>query len=100
VVLFVAELFVPVLAGKAPADLVFTVRDGGPLRHSRFIARVFRLAVAAAGLDAELRFHDSRHTCAALLIAQGAHPRAIMERRGHSSITVTMDTYGHLLPSA
>jgi hypothetical protein len=41
---------------------------------------------------------DLRHTCAALLIAQGAHPRAIMERLGHSSITVTLDTYGHLLP--
>jgi integrase len=33
-----------------------------------------------------------------MLIAQGAHPRAIMERMGHSTITVTLDTYGHLLP--
>lgn len=32
-------------------------------------------------------------------IAQGAHPRAIMERLGHSSITVTIDTYGHLFPA-
>jgi integrase-like protein len=46
-----------------------------------------------------LRFHDLRHTCAALLIAEGAHPRAIMERLGHSSITVTLNTYGHLFPS-
>jgi integrase len=33
-----------------------------------------------------------------MLIAQSAHPRAIMERLGHSSIQVTLDTYGHLFP--
>ena len=44
------------------------------------------------------RFHDLRHSYAAMLIGQGAHPRAIMERMGHSTITVTLDTYGHLLP--
>jgi hypothetical protein len=33
-----------------------------------------------------------------MLIAQGAHPRAIMERMGHSTITVTLDNYGHLFP--
>jgi hypothetical protein len=33
-----------------------------------------------------------------LLIAEGAHARALMERMGHSSITVTLNTYGHLLP--
>jgi hypothetical protein len=38
---------------------------------------------------------DLRHTCAALLIAQGAHPKAMMEGLGHSSITVTLDRYGH-----
>lgn len=47
-----------------------------------------------------LRFHDLRHTCASLLIAAGAHPKAIQERLGHSTITITMtlDRYGHLLP--
>ena len=35
---------------------------------------------------------------AALLIAERAHPRAIMERLGHSTITVTLDTYGHMFP--
>jgi hypothetical protein len=39
-----------------------------------------------------------RHTCAALVIAQGAHPRAIADRLGHSTIRVTMDVYGHLPP--
>ncbi len=40
-----------------------------------------------------------RHTCAALLIADGHHPKAIMELMGHSTINVTLDTYGHLFPS-
>ena len=43
-----------------------------------------------------LRFHDLRHTCASLLIAQGAHPKVIQERLGHASITTTMNRYGHL----
>ena len=60
---------------------------------------MFRPAVKAAGLPAALRFHDLRHTHAALLIADGWHPLAISRRLGHSTITVTMDRYGHLLPS-
>ena len=43
--------------------------------------------------------HDLRHTSVSLLIEIGAHPKVIQERLGHSSITVTMDVYGHLFPS-
>ena len=95
---FVAEELAPLLAGKGPDDLVFTAPGGGPLRHTRFLRFVFRPAAKAVGLPAKLRFRDLRHTCAALLIAQGAHPRAITDRLGHSTIRVTMDVYGHLLP--
>jgi hypothetical protein len=45
------------------------------------------------------RWHDLRHTSVALAIANGAHPKAIQERIGHSSITITFDRYGHLFPS-
>lgn len=79
--------------------LVFTSPTGTPLRHNLFYARHFKPAVVWAGLPEALRFHDLRHTCAALLIAQGAHPKAMMERLGHSSIEVTLDRYGHLFPS-
>ena len=79
--------------------LVFTSAEGKPLRHHLWYPRHFKPAVRRAGLRPELRFHDLRHTCAALLIAQGAHPKAIMERLGHSSIEVTLDRYGHLFPS-
>ncbi|HZT97414.1 MAG TPA: site-specific integrase [Chloroflexota bacterium] len=76
---------------------VFPGPDGGALRHKNWYSRHFKPAVKRAGLDG-VRFHDLRHTYAGFLIAQGAHPRAIMERMGHSSITVTLNTYGHLLP--
>lgn len=87
--------------GNGPEALVFPGAQGGPLRHGNFYRRHFREGVSAA-LPAEkqrLRFHDLRHTCASLLIAQGAHPKLIQARLGHSSVTITLDRYGHLLPS-
>jgi hypothetical protein len=53
--------------------------------------------VAGAGFDG-LVFHELRHTSAALAIGQSAHPLAIKERLGHSSITVTIDCCGGLFP--
>ena len=43
-----------------------------------------------------MRLHDLRHACATLLIAQGVHPRVVMEILGHSQISLTMNTYGHV----
>ena len=51
-----------------------------------------------AGLTA-IRFHDLRHGTASLLVAQGSHPRTIMEVLGHASITITMNTYAHVAPA-
>ncbi len=76
---------------------VFTSPSGEVFRHSNFYKRVFRPAVRNFGLEG-FRFHDLRHSYASMLIASGGHPRAIMERLGHSSIQVTLDTYGHLFP--
>ena len=45
-----------------------------------------------------IRFHDLRHTCATLLLAQGVAPRVVMEILGHSRIALTMNTYTHVLP--
>ena len=71
---------------------------GRPLRYSNFRNRVWIPAVTRAGLDG-LRMHDLRHTAAALMISEGAHPKAVQAQLGHSSITVSMDRYGHLFPS-
>ena len=48
-----------------------------------------------SGVD-NLRFHDLRHTAVALAVSQGAHPKAIQRRMGHSTINVTLDRDGHL----
>jgi integrase len=102
--------------------------DGGPVRHGQFVRRVFKPAVkgrpevkaravrngngeraiparpavpaAVPPSKQSIRWHDLRHTCAALLIAAGRHPLEIKTRLGHASITTTMDRYGHLFPSA
>ena len=97
---FLRELLALHIAGRAhdPDSFVFQSPAGGQLRHSSWRRRFFDPAVRDAGLS-PCRFHDLRHTCAALLIANGAHPRAIMERLGHSSVTVSLDRYGHLFPS-
>lgn len=77
---------------------MFTSAEGTALRRN-FYRRHFKPAAQRADLPPELRFHDLRHTCAALLIAQGAHPKEIQERMGHSTIRLTFDRYGHLFPS-
>jgi integrase len=82
-----------------PSDVVFTSPLGQPLRNSNFRRKIWNPAVESAGLAPGLRIHDLRHTCASLLIAQGAHPKAAQVHLGHSSISVTMDRYGHLFPS-
>lgn len=87
------------LAGKKQTDLVFEGPEGGPLRHSNWYPRHFKPAVIRSGCPTSTRFHDLRHTYAAFLIAEGAHPRAIMERMGHSTINVTLGTYGHMFPA-
>jgi integrase len=79
-----------------PDALVFTNGAGRPLSHSSFQTHHFKRAQLAAGVSC--RFHDLRHTSVALAIAEGAHPKAIQARMGHSSITVTLDRYGHLFP--
>lgn len=79
-----------------PQALVFT-SGGKPLRGSNWRTRVWLPALERAGLPA-MRIHDLRHTCAALLISQGHSPKSIQAHLGHSSIVVTLDTYGHLYP--
>jgi integrase len=104
--MFTDHLTRPLPGGAGPGALVFTAPEGGVHRHSLFMRRVFKPTIKGNKkrkikpvLPAELyglRFHDLRHTCASLLIAQGAHPKIIQERLGHSSITTTMNRYGHL----
>ena len=75
---------------------IFTAPEGGPMRHHNFVLRHFYPAAREAGMPEGLRFHDLRHTCAAILTSQGWNPKQIQMRLGHASIRTTLDRYGHL----
>jgi integrase len=77
--------------------LVFTSSLGTPL-YERNVRREFETILMAAGLPS-MRIHDLRHTCASLFLAQGVHPRVVMETLGHSQISLTLDTYSHVMPA-
>lgn len=53
-----------------------------------------------AGLTARLRLHQARHTYASFMIAAGVNAKALASFMGHSSIKVTFDLYGHLMPGS
>jgi integrase len=81
------------------SDYLFTSAEGGPVRHRNLMQRHFVPAVRATeSVPDDLRFHDLRHTCAALLISNSQHIEEIKHYLGHSSIRVTSDRYGHLFP--
>ena len=58
------------------------------------------LRASGAAVRRRIRFHDLRHTCASLLLAQGVSPRVVMDVLGHSQLSITMDLYSHVMPSA
>jgi integrase len=111
----VAEEVGAALAGRPhdPDALVFTAPMGGALGRADFVKWHFKPAVRRtneaiaklptdqrpAPLPEGLRFYDLRHTCASLLIAQGASVKAVQAQLGHATASITLDTYGHLFPS-
>lgn len=98
---FLVEMLAEHVAARGrpgPEALLFVAPNGGPLRRSTFRTRVFDPAARRAGID-DVTFHGLRHTAVALMIEAGAHIEAIKQRLGHSSIRVTSDVYGSLLPT-
>ncbi len=77
-----------------PDGFVFGTANGTPL-DPRNLTRMFGELCRVLGLRT-LRLHDLRHTCVSLLLAQGVHPRVVMEIVGHSAIEMTMNVYGHV----
>ena len=73
------------------ASTAGTALDAANIRH------LFHRVLRKAGLR-RIRFHDLRHTYASLLIQQGESLAYVKEQLGHSSISVTVDVYGHLVP--
>lgn len=78
------------------SGLVFTTGIGTPL-EPRALNEDFDRILAKAALR-RVRLHDLRHACASFLLAQGVHPRVVTELLGHSQISLTMNTYSHVMP--
>lgn len=83
--------------GWVETGLVFTTTLGTPIEPSN-LRRTFDKDIAAAGVR-RIRFHDMRHTCASLLLAQGVQMRVVMEVLGHSNMAITSDIYSHVAPT-
>ncbi len=79
-------------------QLVIANTFGRPANTSNFTTRYFKKLLVDAGIDRSVKFHDLRHTHATLLLLEGIHPKVVQERLGHSTVTMTLDTYSHILP--
>lgn len=79
-----------------PKDgMVFTTTTGTAI-DPRSLNRQLDVLCRRANLR-PVRIHDLRHTCASLLLAEGVAVRTIMETLGHSNISMTLDTYAHVM---
>jgi integrase len=78
---------------------VFVTEAGRPYDAANLRQRIFYRTLTKAGIR-RVRLHDLRHTYASLLIQQRESLAYVRDQIGHSSIKVTVDTYGHLVPGA
>jgi integrase len=94
-------LLTAMMAGKTSIadDLVFPSHAGTVMKPDNIVPRYMEPALEQAGLR-RFRFHDLRHTFGSLLIQDGASLAYVKDQMGHSSIQITVDTYGHLIPGA
>jgi integrase len=94
------EALLAVGKNELPAtDWIFENREGGFQDMKNLKNRHFHKCLQKAGLR-HIRFHDLRHTFASLLIQNGESLTYVKEQLGHSSIKITVDVYGHLVPGA
>jgi integrase len=79
-------------------DYVFCTTIGTHLNPTRDVLDQLKLLLTQAGLP-DIRFHDLRHSSATILLSMDVHPKIVQEILGHSQISMTMDTYSHVLPT-
>jgi integrase len=77
---------------------IFCNGIGRPIEVGKMLGRSFRPILIKAGLSI-IRFHDLRHSAASLLLSMNIHAKVVSEILGHSQISLTLDTYSHVLPS-
>ena len=81
-----------------PNNIIFHHKDGGHISQNT-LRGIFKRLLVKSGIR-ELRFHDIRHTFASLLLTNGESLTYVKEQLGHSSIQMTVDIYGHLIPGS
>lgn len=84
------------LSIQKESGLIFTTSNKTPI-SPRNLIRHFKSVIEDLNLP-DIRFHDLRHTHASLLLQAGVNPKVVQERLGHSSVTLTLNTYSHVLP--
>jgi integrase len=84
--------------GVSDSGRLFSDDSGRPLRARAFLPRVFKPALAEAGLPSTVRVHELRHTAASLLAHQKVDLYKLSKHLGHSSIQVTIDIYAQMYP--
>jgi integrase len=67
--------------------------------EQNFVRKIHNRILRKAGIR-KIRIHDLRHTYASLLLSKGESPAYVKEQLGHHSIQMTVDIYGHLIPSS
>src|SRR5215204_5114261 len=77
--------------------LVFASQTGNTMSASNVVNRHFKPLLKRAKLP-RIRPHDLRYTCATLLLIKGVHPKYVQELLGHANISITLDTYSHVIP--
>ena len=77
---------------------VFATETGEPFGERNVIRCYYKPLLKQANLDEGIRLYDLRHSCATLLLSAGENPKVVSERLGHASVTLTLDTYSHVLP--
>ena len=89
------------ILGRAYEDtgLVFATTKGTPLEASNVVNRSFKPLLQRAGIN-RIKFHELRHTCASVMAKAGVMPEYAQDRLGHADISLTMNTYTHILPEA
>lgn len=83
-----------------PEGALFRTTRGNLIRRDYFNADILKPAILAAGVPADMTFHDLRHTFASTALAEGVPISEVSRWLGHESITTTVDLYGHLVPEA
>jgi integrase len=77
--------------------LVFTQPDGTPL-YPQTVTAAFKRVAIELGLPT-IGVHGLRHSSATMMLASGVSPKVVSQRLGHANVSITLDTYSHVLPA-